>query len=428
MVGKCRTSGTPPPITTVTIETSDVPMDYQAKYGHAQRELEETKEKFQKRLIAITTDYDTLEENKDKEISSLQLKIKKYNDNLKLGFPIKDKPNGSEDNFRIKSKTKKGNEKVSKARTQSFVCGTIGCEMENMDLIKCYRCDKWVCETCHCINVAKLKTLMAKCNTLYFLCNDCDSKSMCIGGDMSNNDSSENLTNTSNQLLDIEARLNKTITTKLKDAMDKVESQVNKIFQQGQSYADMAKKNLSPNDSVAPIPTKKVAQELRTIIREERNELRVQEAEKESRATNFIIHGIQWDQTEVDFGNKLKDKDRVFLEDFLNVLGTTGKPSERHRLGRFVPESGRMRPMKVVMSSVQEKEVAMKNLNQLKNAADKFRKLGIKDDYTREEREEIKTWVAKAKDKNEQNEDSTFIWRVRGCPKNGLRSLRMEKR
>ena len=47
----------------------------------------------------------------------------------------------------------------------------------------------------------------------------------------------------------------------------------------------------------------------------------------------------------------------------------------------------------------------------------KFRKLNIKDDYTREEREEIKTWVAKAKDKNEQNEDSTFIWRVRGCPK-----------
>ena len=85
---------------------------------------------------------------------------------------------------------------------------------------------------------------------------------MCIGGDMSNNDSSENLSNTSNQLLDIEARLNKTITTKLKDAMDKVESQVNKILQQGQSYADMAKKNLSPNDSVAPIPTKKVAQEL----------------------------------------------------------------------------------------------------------------------------------------------------------------------
>ena len=87
-----------------------------------------------------------------------------------------------------------------------------------------------------------------------------------------------------------------------------------------------------------------------------------------------------------------------------------------------------MRPIKVVMSSVQEKEVVMKNLNRLKNAADKFRKLSIKDDYTREEREEIKTWVAKAKDKNEQNEDSTFIWRVCGCPKNGLRLQRMEKR
>ena len=67
--------------------------------------------------------------------------------------------------------------------------------------------------------------------------------------------------------------------------MDKVKTQVNKILQQGQSYADMAKKNLSPNDSITPISTNKVAQELRMITQEERKELRVQEAEKESRAT-----------------------------------------------------------------------------------------------------------------------------------------------
>ena len=70
----------------------------------------------------------------------------------------------------------------------------------------------------------------------------------------------------------------------------------------------------------------------------------------------------------------------------------------------------------VLMPSVQEKEVVMKNLNRLKNA-DEFRKLSIKDNYTRKEREEIKTWVAKAKDKNEQDEESTFIWRIRDCPK-----------
>ena len=109
------------------------------------------------------------------------------------------------------------------------------------------------------------------------------------------------------------------------------------------------------------------------------------------------------------------------MENFLDVLGTPGKPSECHRLGRFVP-------MKVVMPSAQEKEVVMKNVNRLKNAADKFRKLSIKDDYTREEREETKTWVANAKDKNEREEYSTFVWRVRGCPKNGLRLRRMQKR
>ena len=69
----------------------------------------------------------------------------------------------------------------------------------------------------------------------------------------------------------------------------------------------------------------------------------------------------------------------------------------------------------------------MKNLNLLKNAANKFRKLSIKDDYTREEWEEI-TWVAKAKDKNERDEDITVVWRVRGCPKNDFRLQRMQKR
>ena len=137
--------------------------------------------------------------------------------------------------------------------------------------------------------------------------------------------------------------------TKLKDVMEHVETQVNKILHQGQSYVDVIKKNLSPNDNKTPIPTTKVAQELRTIILEEQNELRVQEAEKESRARNFIIHGIQWDQTEVDFGNKLKEKDHVFVEDFLTVLGTPGKPSEFHRLGQFVHDSGKMRSVKVVM-------------------------------------------------------------------------------
>ena len=69
--------------------------------------------------------------------------------------------------------------------------------------------------------------------------------------------------------------------------MDKVEMQVSKILQHGQSYADKTKENLSPDDSLKPIPANKVEQVLRTIIREERNELRFQEAEKESRANSM---------------------------------------------------------------------------------------------------------------------------------------------
>ena len=42
--------------------------------------------------------------------------------------------------------------------------------MSNVDLIKC---DKWVCKNCHNITVTKVKTIMSKCNTLYFICKEC---------------------------------------------------------------------------------------------------------------------------------------------------------------------------------------------------------------------------------------------------------------
>ena len=45
---------------------------------------------------------------------------------------------------------------------------------DNIDLIKCNACGKWVCEECNDIAVPKVKTIMNKCHTLYFVCKSCD--------------------------------------------------------------------------------------------------------------------------------------------------------------------------------------------------------------------------------------------------------------
>ena len=45
---------------------------------------------------------------------------------------------------------------------------------DNVDLIKCNACGKWVCEECNDIAVPKLQTIMNKCHTLYFVYKSCD--------------------------------------------------------------------------------------------------------------------------------------------------------------------------------------------------------------------------------------------------------------
>ena len=62
----------------------------------------------------------------------------------------------------------------------------------------------------------------------------------------------------------------------------------------------------------------------------------------------------------------------------------------------------------------------MKNLNKLKNADERLKKISVTDDYTEDERHLIKMWVQKANTKNcEEDDNSKFVWKVRGSPKTG---------
>ena len=67
----------------------------------------------------------------------------------------------------------------------------------------------------------------------------------------------------------------------------------------------------------------------------------------------------------------------------------------------------------------------MGNLNQLKGTEDVFGRISITEDYTELEREEIKSWVNKAKDMS--TKDQEHLYKVRGTPKNGLRIIRFPR-
>ena len=66
----------------------------------------------------------------------------------------------------------------------------------------------------------------------------------------------------------------------------------------------------------------------------------------------------------------------------------------------------------------------MENLNKLKNAPEKLRNISVTDDYTKEERQIIRSKVDEATKKTQEEGDGKYIWKVRGSPKNGLRLMR----
>ena len=150
-------------------------MNYKEKYEATLQELEKNKEMYQNYITQIEDDHEKANEEKEKEITSLRQTIKGYQnvDAHKNRINEGGRLYNCDENIRIKQKTKKSNQNVTINITEYFNCEYSECNMSNVDLIKCYSCDKWVCENCHHISVTKIKSIMSKCNTLYFNCKEC---------------------------------------------------------------------------------------------------------------------------------------------------------------------------------------------------------------------------------------------------------------
>ena len=92
------------------------------------------------------------------------------------------------------------------------------------------------------------------------------------------------------------------------------------------------------------------------------------------------------------------------------------------RLGSKSPE--KTRPIRVTMKSYERKHILMSSLWRLKHGPEKFRRISITEDYTQDERQEIKRWVEEAKSRTQDSEDG-YKWKVRGSPRSQLRLVRM---
>ena len=154
----------------------------------------------------------------------------------------------------------------------------------------------------------------------------------------------------------------------------------------------------------------------RAIMMATKNEELAEEAEKKRRECNLIIHGKE----------ENGDDDKLFVQN-LNKQISVGcvRINQIMRVGEI--KANKIRPLKVVLSSPDEKNKVLYSMKNLKGN-ELYKGISVTDDYTINEREMIREFVKKAKKENEkEDKESNYIWRVRGCPKNGLTIKRLTK-
>ena len=196
------------------------------------------------------------------------------------------------------------------------------------------------------------------------------------------------------------------------DIITKVTELMDKKFESINTTVTNSSEPNHPQSMVQP--QERIPDAMKKAMRDAKNDDKIEESDIDRRKKNIIIHGAEEIGIDVD---EIKTEDSKFVKAILQKLEVVCEPKSITRLGE--PNDKKMRPIKITMKSVEDKSKVMKNLRHLKGTENEFGRLSVKDDYTNTEREEIKSWVQKAKDKSANDADR--IYKVRGDPKNGLR-------
>ena len=376
-------------------------------YNEAQqkiRSLEEEIKSYKKQITTLRKRHENMIKEHDVELKS----VLDNQDLVQSNVARLKKIAHDDEILRLRSKKKNSD-------GHDTLCEYKGCTEKSVDLIKCNVCDTWVCDKCSDLSINKLKTIFNKCKTLHFLCKSCDSN---INSPLeTSNDyleKQEVITTIksllSNGLSQLETKIESTITEKINEKISNLHSSVKSA-----TYDNAVKDLPSYAKKVLEVP-----KEIRTIMRNERNEEKVEQMEQERRSQNFIIHGAE------EFGEtteEIKETDKQYIKDILEHMNVKAKPVSVVRLGKV--EKDKHRAMKIAMPDKMSKEKVMENLCKLKGTGHIFGWISITDDYTNLEREQIRIKVVEAKELSEKNPNRIF--KVRGEPKNGLRIVSYKK-
>ena len=222
---------------------------------------------------------------------------------------------------------------------------------------------------------------------------------------------------------EVQNNLKSVILTEVTKNNKQLEEKINQAVQINKSFVDAVTNADNVQVGVKP-PITNV--DFRTVLRDERNEQLADEADKKTRACNFIVHGNIESNGEMP---ERKQHDKDFIDAFLRDIGIGASYKSISRLGTRDESSEQVkRPMKIVMQSEEDKDLVMSRLINLKGK-ETYKGISITDDHSIADRNIIKEWAEKAKTANaNESADSLYEWKIRGSPKNGMRLKKFRKR
>ena len=198
------------------------------------------------------------------------------------------------------------------------------------------------------------------------------------------------------------------------DLKECVRAEAKEIFtnigqqQPSKSYADAIGK---------PIDFKSILQETqKEIMKVAKIEDISEERDRRLRASNLIIHGIK-ETDSVDY----EVADKEWFNTFLKDIDTTTEVKFVGRIGQKTALKNR--PLKIVLKDQGIKRSIFSKLKNLKGK-ENYKGVSVSEDFTAAERSVIKSWIERAKEKNENETSSKIIYRVRGSPKTGTMRLK----
>ena len=208
-----------------------------------------------------------------------------------------------------------------------------------------------------------------------------------------------------------------TVSTKIDQLEEKMEDRLVNI-QKSQEEAPAKLKNTWANIT-AKAPLNNSPESFRGIMQETLAEQRKQEKDKANWEGNLIIYRVQ--ESEAENVEETIIEDTKFFRNLCSeALGIEElKIIEVRRLGKKDEgESRSPRPLLVTLANKTDKGMVFRNMSKLQAAEEKYKQVSITNDYSKDERAEIKQKVAEAKEQEKADQSKNWIYRVRGSPGN----------